>query len=62
MIDSILAGALISIQRYQAAEPQPAPPSNVIEFAPAAERQRQKRAAQWLRTYTRPMPPGPRAA
>lgn len=58
----ILAGALISIQRYQAAEPQVAPPSNVIDFFAARHRIRQKRAAQWLRTYTRPMPPGPRAA
>lgn len=55
-MDPILAGMTISILRWEEAEPQPEPPSNVIEFAPAAERQRQKRAAQWLRTYTRPFP------
>lgn len=61
-MDPILAGMTISILRWEEAGAQPERPSNVIDFAPAAERHRQKRAAQWLRTYTRPMPPGPRAA
>lgn len=50
MIDPILAGALISIQRYQAAEPKPESPSNVVYLA-------DYRRLKWMRTYTRPMPP-----
>lgn len=34
-----------------------APSAHVIDFFSARHRIRQKRAAQWLRTYTRPMPP-----
>ena len=55
-MDPILAGMTISILRWEEAEPQPAPLSNVIDFFDGRERQRQKRAAQWLRTYTRPFP------
>lgn len=53
-MDPILAGMTISILRWE--------DHNVIDFFAARHRIRQKRAAQWLRTYTRPMPPGPRAA
>ena len=31
--------------------------AKVIDFFAARHRIRKKRAAQWLRTYTRPMPP-----
>lgn len=52
MIDPILAGMTISILRWEEAES-----AQVIDFFAARHRIRQKRAAQWLRTYTRPMPP-----
>ncbi len=51
-MDPILAGMTISILRWEEAES-----ANVIDFFAARQRIRQKRAAQWLRTYTRPMPP-----
>ena len=52
-MDPILAGMTISILRWEEAES-----AKVIDFFAARQRIRQKRAAQWLRTYTRPMPPG----
>ncbi len=51
-MDPILAGMTISILRWEEAES-----AQVIDFFSARHRIRQKRAAQWLRTYTRPMPP-----
>ena len=50
-MDPILAGMTISILRWEEAES-----AKVFDFFAARQRIRQKRAAQWLRTYTRPIP------
>ncbi len=46
-----LAIQIVQRQWHEAAR------ANVIDFLAARHRIRQKRAADWLRTYTRPMPP-----
>lgn len=56
-MDPIPADTTAWILRWGEAEPQPVPQSNVIDFFAARHRIRQKRAAAWLRNWTRPMPP-----
>lgn len=51
-MDPILAEMTISILRWEEAES-----AQVIDFFAARHRIRQKRAAEWMRRYTRPMPP-----